>query len=251
MPIIDFYLNAFFICFFILLGLTPIILITKKPHLFDLFWGAGIATCAISVSRLYAVLTPTYTIILAFVFLWGIRLFCFLLYTRILSDHHDSRYELINTSTLLKTSLKQLIFQSILQAVMVFSIYPLTSMVTIYKTFLIVGGSVFVIGLIGQTIADLQLYNFKKKNKTICNVGLWHYSRHPNYFFECTIWLGISVTFLPNIEFLLSFIAPATIFIIVYFITGPLTEKSSLKKHGETFANYQKKTSYFFPRASK
>jgi steroid 5-alpha reductase family enzyme len=124
-------------------------------------------------------------------------------------------------------------------------------MVTIYKTFLIVGGSVFVIGLIGQTIADLQLYNFKKKNKIICNVGLWHYSRHPNYFFECTIWLGISVTFLPNIEFLLSFIAPATIFIIVYFITGPLTEKSSLKKHGETFANYQKTTSYFFPRASK
>ena len=251
MPIVDFFLNAFFICFFILLGLIPIILITKKLHLFDLFWGAGITTSAISVSRLHAVLTPINIIILVFVFLWGARLFCFLLYTRVLTFHKDSRYELINTSSVFKTSIKQLAFQSLLQAVMVFAVYPLTAIDTLHTPFLILGGTLFGIGLIGQSIADLQLYNFKKKNQTICNVGLWRYSRHPNYFFECMIWLGISISFLPNMEFLLSFIAPATIFIIVYFITGPLTEKSSLKKHGEIFAHYQKTTSYFFPRPSK
>ncbi|MEC8677620.1 MAG: DUF1295 domain-containing protein [Candidatus Margulisiibacteriota bacterium] len=251
MPIVDFFLNAFFICFFILLGLIPIILLTKKLHLFDLFWGAGIATSAISVSRLHAVLTPINIIILVFVFLWGARLFCFLLYTRVLTFHKDSRYELINTSSLFKTSIKQLVFQSILQAVMVFAVYPLTAIDTLHTPFVILGGTLFVIGLIGQSIADLQLYNFKKKNQTICNVGLWRYSRHPNYFFECMIWLGISISFLPNFEFLFSFIAPVTIFIIVYFITGPLTEKSSLKKHGEIFANYQNTTSYFFPRPNK
>ena len=58
-----------------------------------------------------------------------------------------------------------------------------------------VGAIVWAIGLIGEAAADAQLARFKanpaNRGRT-CREGLWRYSRHPNYFFEWTIWVGFS-----------------------------------------------------------
>ncbi len=52
---------------------------------------------------------------------------------------------------------------------------------------------IFTIGLMTETIADLQKYRFnnqpKNKGKWI-DTGLWKYSRHPNYLGEILVWLG-------------------------------------------------------------
>ena len=53
------------------------------------------------------------------------------------------------------------------------------------KLNVIIALAVGLISFIGVTIADKQLLNFKKNNsKKVCDIGLWKYSRHPNYFFE-------------------------------------------------------------------
>merc|ERR1711970_84816 len=58
----------------------------------------------------------------------------------------------------------------------------------------IVGSVLFAVGLICETVSDQQKFAFRNNPSNRgrwCNVGLWRYSRHPNYFGEITLWLGI------------------------------------------------------------
>ncbi len=56
----------------------------------------------------------------------------------------------------------------------------------------IAGAVVTAIGIVGETIADAQLRRFKRdaaNRGRVCDVGLWSWSRHPNYFFEWCVWI--------------------------------------------------------------
>ncbi|MEO7095025.1 MAG: DUF1295 domain-containing protein, partial [Polyangiales bacterium] len=58
------------------------------------------------------------------------------------------------------------------------------------------GAAIAIIGILGESIADLQLARFKKDpahKGQVCDVGLWGWSRHPNYFFEWCVWIGYAV----------------------------------------------------------
>ena len=54
----------------------------------------------------------------------------------------------------------------------------------------------FVGALVGETVADQQQWNFHRRKHaggptstdTFLRHGLFHYTRHPNYFFEISIW---------------------------------------------------------------
>ncbi|MEK9726699.1 MAG: DUF1295 domain-containing protein [Candidatus Margulisiibacteriota bacterium] len=245
MPILTYIIHSFIICFFIYLSALPIILWTKKPHILDIFWGIGIATASTSLIKMYATPNSSSYLIIGFVILWAIRLSSFLLYTRVLTPHNDRRYESIIGNSLLKMVFKQCIIQALLQTLIVITLFPLTQTKSFSPLSLMIGCSIFLIGLLFESIADFQLYQFKKNNQGLCNVGLWKYSRHPNYFFECLLWFGISIVFIPSTQFFISLIGPISIFIIVYFITGPLTERASQQKYGIDFKNYSKKTAYF------
>lgn len=58
------------------------------------------------------------------------------------------------------------------------------------------GAAVWLVGLIGEAVADAQLSQFRAdpaNRGKVCERGLWYYSRHPNYFFESVIWLGYGI----------------------------------------------------------
>lgn len=43
-----------------------------------------------------------------------------------------------------------------------------------------------------ETIADEQLKRFRSRpSAAVCNIGVWRYSRHPNYFGEISFWVGL------------------------------------------------------------
>ena len=112
--------------------------------------------------------------------------------------------------------------------------------------FFIVGIIIAIIGLLTEIVADRQLYNFIiSKQKGIMNKGLWKYTRHPNYFGESLIWLGISIIGLSvNIISLVSYI---TIFILLRFVSGvPMAEE--MFKGNKEYEKYAKKTPAFFPK---
>ena len=78
---------------------------------------------------------------------------------------------------------------------------------------------------------------FKKKNNTgIIESGLWYYSRHPNYFGEITLWLGIAIIAFPVLEGwqLVTLISPVFIYILLTKISGiAMLEPRADKKWSE------------------
>lgn len=113
------------------------------------------------------------------------------------------------------------------------------------------GIALWLIALGGESVADWQLNHFKRNpaNKgKVCNVGLWRYSRHPNYFFEWLIWVSFAVFALASPFGYLGLISPAIILYLLLRVTGiPATEEQAVRSKGELYKRYQRETSAFIP----
>lgn len=111
----------------------------------------------------------------------------------------------------------------------------------------------FFIGLAGESLSDYQLKQFKQNknqpNSTkICRVGLWNYSRHPNYFFEAIIWFGIYLFCAASPGGIYTIHAPIIITFLLIKVSGiPPLEKYLLESKGDAYRKYQQSTSAFIP----
>ena len=77
-------------------------------------------------------------------------------------------------------------------------------------------------------------------------VGLWRYTRHPNYFGETVMWWGIFLTGLSSFHGWFAVISPVTITFLLVFVSGvPLAEKKYAGR--PDFEEYKKKTPMFIP----
>ena len=119
------------------------------------------------------------------------------------------------------------------------------------------GALILFAGIAGEALADWQLKRFREQpaNKgRVCNVGLWRWSRHPNYFFEWFCWLAYPVIGLSLDDpltypwGLATLLAPAFMYWILVYVTGiPPLEEQMLRSRGERYRAYQSRTSKFFP----
>ncbi len=114
-----------------------------------------------------------------------------------------------------------------------------------------IGGAVWFIGLIGESVSDSQMSAFRAdpQNKgKVCERGLWYYSRHPNYFFESVIWLGYGIFAVSSPMGWTTLFAPALIWFLLLKVTGiPYAEETSLRTRGDLYRDYQRRTSAFVP----
>jgi steroid 5-alpha reductase family enzyme len=114
----------------------------------------------------------------------------------------------------------------------------------------IVSAVIMLCALVGESIADQQLYQFKQntsnQGKTL-DTGLWRYSRHPNYFFEWLHWFAYPlVGWWAGLTVLWFY--PLLMFLFLYFFTGiPFSEQQALRHRGDNYRRYQQCTSMFFP----
>ncbi len=113
-----------------------------------------------------------------------------------------------------------------------------------------------LIAIVGEGVADRQLARFKAypANKgRICDLGLWSWSRHPNYFFEWLGWLAYPIlAFDPGGRWPWGWLAlsgPAFMFYLLRFASGvPPTEEAMAASRGAAFERYKARVSTFFPR---
>jgi steroid 5-alpha reductase family enzyme len=113
----------------------------------------------------------------------------------------------------------------------------------------------FITGLIGEATADRQLRKFKRAHSglaAVCDIGLWRYSRHPNYFFEWMAWLAFPLFAIDlagyNPYGWLALSAPVLMYWLLVHVSGiPLLEQHMLETRGEAFRHYQRITPPFFP----
>ncbi len=121
------------------------------------------------------------------------------------------------------------------------------------------GGACFVASILGEAVADRQLERFRSDSShrgKVCRVGLWRYSRHPNYFFEWLHWLAYPILASGGSFSYdwMTWIAPPVMLLLVLKVTGiPPTETQALRSRGDAYREYQRTTSPFipwFPRTS-
>jgi steroid 5-alpha reductase family enzyme len=108
-----------------------------------------------------------------------------------------------------------------------------------------------VLSVVGESAADRQLAAFKSdpahRGRT-CRVGLWRYSRHPNYFFEWLAWCAFALLALGAPLGWLGLSAPALMLLLLLKVTGvPPSEAQALRSRGDDYRDYQRTTSAFFP----
>jgi steroid 5-alpha reductase family enzyme len=117
----------------------------------------------------------------------------------------------------------------------------------------ILGIAIWLCGYCIEAMSDQQLFNFTQNPSNTGHVmhsGLWHYSRHPNYFGESTMWLGIYCMALSTPYGWTAIIAPVTITLLLVYVTGiPLLENAMA--NNSEYQAYKQKTSKFFPWFAK
>lgn len=103
----------------------------------------------------------------------------------------------------------------------------------------------------GEALADAQMRRFKADPASkgqVCHVGLWNYSRHPNYFFESMVWWGFFLAAVGSPYGWITIICPLLMFYFLFQVTGiPLTEQYALNSKGDAYREYQRTTSAFVP----
>ena len=115
----------------------------------------------------------------------------------------------------------------------------------------LIGMAVILLGTALEFFADRQMHAYLKESegateKRTCRVGLWNYSRHPNYLGEITVWWGVFFAMLPYALSRWYFIAGAVVVTLLFnCISIPLMEKRQLTRRPD-YAEYKKTTSRLF-----
>ncbi len=113
------------------------------------------------------------------------------------------------------------------------------------------GAMIWLVAIAGESLADAQLNGFRvdpsNKGKT-CRVGLWKFSRHPNYFCEWLVWVAYFVFALGSPGGWMAVYAPALMYLFLTKVTGiKATEEHAVRSRGADYLDYQRTTSAFFP----
>ena len=139
------------------------------------------------------------------------------------------------------------------------------------STLEIIGFTIFMLSLVFETVADYQKLKFlkemKRQNKKnmVCDIGLWKYTRHPNYFGEWMVWNGLIIASIPSYISLFDseglwlwimigialLYTSRIMYITLVYLTGAVpSEYYSAQKRPE-YKSYQKSTNIFFPGFKK
>jgi len=198
----------------------------------------------------------TRSILLAsLVMIWAIRLGTFL-FRRVHKSGKDDRFDAI------KPNFFRFLNAWMLQALwVVFTASPALIAISANKRldigiFAIIGLVVWLIGFTIEVIADYQKSQFRKnpanKEKYI-HTGLWSRSRHPNYFGEIVLWIGVTIIAMPVLQGWqwVAMISPIFVTLLLTRVSGvPMLEAKADKKWGgqKDYENYKSNTPVLIPK---
>lgn len=253
--------------FFVWLYFSIAYIISEKKNNYgyiDIVWGSSFVVSswvAIIVSSLVKQEIPSKAAIITLVCvsIWGIRLSGYL-FKRNWNKPEDYRYVKIRDNLSNKKFKKILAYFKIFMTQAVLSILVSTVLIITINGNLIAntklayifigtGLGIWIIGFLFESIGDAQLRSFKadptNKGK-IMNKGLWSITRHPNYFGESVMWLGLSVIGFSVTYGYIGIISFILMTLLIVFVSGVrLLEKAFINRPG--FNEYKERVSVFIP----
>ncbi len=231
-------------------------LIKKRNDVADVAWGLGyIVLC------LYYFLSTEISsrslLVLSLIIIWGVRLFVHI-YKRNRKKTEDFRYQRWRAQWgkffYLRSYFQVYLFQGFFLLLVISPALIVSSQSQPPLNPLdYLGVFLWILGFFFETVGDWQLSQFLKnpdRKERVMKIGLWKYTRHPNYFGEVTMWWAIFLITLNSPLGLWGIISPLIITFLILFVSGvPLLEK---KYSGDPeFEEYKKKTSKFIPLPPK
>ena len=224
-------------------------LIFKNASVYDPYWSVAPIVIVIYAS-IKSQLTVASILVLIAVLLWGVRLTINWAYTFKDLNHQDWRYTMLKEKTRVFYPLINLFGIHLFPTMVVyFCIIPavyLISMELKFNIFTIIFFITAVLSVILQGISDYQMHKYRKNKETpFIRIGLWKYSRHPNYLGEILMWwsIGLLVVFTTRMfPFLNGAIINTVMFLVVSI---PMADKRQAKKEG--FEQYKKETRALLP----
>lgn len=239
--------------------LFVIAMIRKDNSVADVAWGPGFIVVTWVMLLINGSWGASQLAVAVVVTVWGLRL-AIRIYRRNRGKGEDPRYAKWRDDWgqffVLRSYLQVFILQGV---VLMLNVTPVIILMSGprelpgWAGFLYVGLAMWVAGFAFESLGDWQLDRFlaRPENRgTIIDIGLWHYTRHPNYFGECTMWWGIFVIALAAPWGWVGVIGPVVITGMILFVSGiPMTEKLMEKTPG--WDEYKRTTSAFIPWLKK
>jgi steroid 5-alpha reductase family enzyme len=114
-----------------------------------------------------------------------------------------------------------------------------------------IGASLVCAGLLFESVGDLQLARFKADPENagvVMDRGLWRYTRHPNYFGDCLVWWGLWSVACGAPGGAYTIASPLLMTFLLLRVSGVALLERGLVKRKPGYADYQARTSAFFPR---
>lgn len=228
----------------------------KNYSIVDAVWAASFSILALCFFFLAPGTLERRALCVSLVCLWSVRL-AWMLAKRIRSHHpkEDGRYLALREKYAPNVEREFLEFFMIQGLSVVLLSVPFMIMAlnsdSPLSTLEWCGAGIVLLSFLGEALADHQANLFKADPKNagkVCQMGLWRYSRHPNYFFESCIWWGFFIMAAASPWGFVTIYCPLVILYLLLKVTGiPLAEAQSLKSRGEAYRQYQQTTSAFIP----
>lgn len=230
------------------LAFVPAVL-TQTERYYDLTGGITYITVTLVAVFLSGELDLRATLVAAMVLFWSLRLASFL-FLRISKSGKDSRFDDIKNRPprfLLAWTLQGLwvlLTAAAALAVITGGVREPLGLVGIF------GIAVWTIGIFIEIVADRQKSAFKddpgNEGKFI-NVGLWAWSRHPNYFGEIVLWTGMAIVAVPVLHGWqwATLISPVFVAFLLIKVSGiPMLEDKADERWGgqDDYETYKRKT---------
>lgn len=227
----------------------------KNASIVDMWWGpAFIVAWTVYAMRVPEPIGPRGRAVAVVVALWALRL-AWHIGRRNVGHGEDPRYAAWRVQhgaswwwfSWVKVFLLQATVAWIVSWPLAWSCVPSPSFPTAWD---VVGLATALAGLTVEAIADRQLRRFKSTapRGAICDVGLWRYSRHPNYFGESVVWWGLWIVAAGTPDGWITVVSPVLITWLLLQVSGVALLERGLVESKPGYADYVRRTSAFMPR---
>jgi steroid 5-alpha reductase family enzyme len=228
----------------------------RNAGIVDIAWALGFSILATLAAAQGGGFGVRRVLVAAMVLVWSLRLGGHL-YARVMGQHpvEDGRYQELRRAWAGHAQVRFLVFfqlQGILDVILAMPFFlasrnPEPRLHPLEWS----GFALWLVALLGEATADLQLQRFKAdpaNRGAVCRNGLWRYSRHPNYFFEWLVWCAYALFASASPWGWTTLYCPLLMLYFLYRVTGiPATERQALRSRGEGYREYQRTTSAFVP----
>ncbi len=225
-------------------------LIFKNASVYDPYWSVQppVILIAFAIGKDLTALGVLLVIAVSF---WAVRLTANWAYTFKNLTHQDWRYTMLNEKTGVFYPIINFVGIHMVPTLVVYgcvlpAVYAVREGLTAD-----IGSIIFICLSVAaatmQGVADIQMHRYQKHRTTkFIRVGLWKYSRHPNYLGEILMWWGIALSVvcaLPEVWYLCAGALANTV--LFFAVSIPMAD--GRQSHKEGFADYKKQTRMLLP----